>query len=158
MVDRKTIERFWKKAQTNRDLCECWKWLGYRMGGRKREYGGFRVSIPERRIVYAHRFSYCLFHGLEYTDIKGKVIRHKCDNPLCVNPIHLEPGTQADNVADMIKRKGPNRASSKLTENQVRDIKKRINSGETHRIISEDYPICRATVSQIARGVNWRHV
>lgn len=35
---------------------------------------------------------------------KGKLIRHKCDNPPCVNPEHLEVGTQADNVDDMVTR------------------------------------------------------
>lgn len=34
----------------------------------------------------------------------GPVLRHRCDNPPCINPAHLEPGTQADNVRDMAER------------------------------------------------------
>lgn len=42
-----------------------------------------------------------LFNG----EIPDKnVIRHKCDNPACINPSHLEIGTQKDNMKDAEKR------------------------------------------------------
>lgn len=28
------------------------------------------------------------------------VVRHKCDNPFCFNPVHLQQGTRAENNAD----------------------------------------------------------
>jgi hypothetical protein len=33
-----------------------------------------------------------------------EVVRHKCDNPRCINLLHMEPGTYADNMQDMRER------------------------------------------------------
>lgn len=33
-----------------------------------------------------------------------EVVRHTCDNPRCINPVHLQAGTQLDNVRDMHER------------------------------------------------------
>src|SRR5579862_6803540 len=35
---------------------------------------------------------------------KGLVVRHKCDNPLCINVDHVEIGTHQDNVDDAFRR------------------------------------------------------
>lgn len=35
----------------------------------------------------------------------GELVRHKCNNPSCINPHHLEPGSVGDNVADAYKAK-----------------------------------------------------
>ncbi len=50
-------------------------------------------------MVFAHRLSFYLHHGYW-----PNVCRHRCDNPGCYNPYHLEDGTHADNVADRVAR------------------------------------------------------
>lgn len=62
-------------------------------------YGVIR-RVPFRGNL-AHRASYRDYHS---TPIEGMVVRHKCDNRTCVNPAHLELGTQRDNVRDMDER------------------------------------------------------
>lgn len=57
----------------------------------------------QKTTIGAHRVSYEHFIG---PIPAGAIIRHFCDNPLCINPTHLEPGTQADNMRDLQER-GP---------------------------------------------------
>lgn len=55
----------------------------------------------------AHRVAYMLHHGVRLdvgTGSKGVVVRHKCDVKNCVNPDHLELGTQQDNINDKLER------------------------------------------------------
>lgn len=81
-------ERFWSKVDQGSEG-ECWEWKGHRD---KDGYGTLRVGATQ---VRAHRFSYELHY--EATDL---LVRHRCDNPPCVNPGHLVPGTHDDNMAD----------------------------------------------------------
>lgn len=79
-------ERFWAKVAVSDG---CWEWCGHRD---KDGYGTLRVGGTQ---VRAHRFSYELHHG--HTDL---LVRHTCNNPPCVNPAHLLPGTHLENMAD----------------------------------------------------------
>lgn len=49
----------------------------------------------------AHRAAYEAVNG---RPPPGFVVMHTCDNPRCVAPAHLIPGTQADNIRDMIAK------------------------------------------------------
>ena len=64
-----------------------------------RGYG--RVHIDGKRIRATH-------HQWEFSHAtkipEGKIIRHTCDNPPCVNPEHLLVGTHKENTNDMIER------------------------------------------------------
>lgn len=81
---------------------QCWNWQGAKTA---EGYGKIKVDGETQR---AHRVSYEL-HKRRIG--AGKVIRHKCDNPSCVNPTHLVAGTQAQNVADIVRRGRMNPAS-----------------------------------------------
>ena len=76
----------------------CWEWRG------NRNWCGYgTMSLARKGIdrARAHRLMYERFVG---PIPEGHVIRHKCDNPPCVNPNHLESGTQSENVWDMVHR------------------------------------------------------
>ncbi|SDJ39010.1 HNH endonuclease [Lutimaribacter saemankumensis] len=50
------------------------------------------------RQVDAYRFIYCVLN--QAIASRDHVIRHRCHNRLCINPDHLEIGSQADNKRD----------------------------------------------------------
>lgn len=76
----------------------CWEWLGFKNWT---GYGSVRVfDIP----MPVSRYSYELHAGQRIPP--GLLVRHKCDNPACCNPDHLELGTHADNRRDLQER-GP---------------------------------------------------
>lgn len=144
-----TITRFESCFHKNSDD-ECWPWISYFDG---RGYGMFRIGKQQFR---AHRISYEIYQG---KIPGGKLVRHKCDNKSCVNPNHLEPGTDADNSHDMVLRnrstKGEINPMSKITENDVRDIVKLRASGMTQKEVGNIFGVTRANVSCIDRGISW---
>ena len=70
-------------------LGPCWIWTG----NIRRGYGLF--SYARHGAMGAHRWSYQLYVG---PIPEGLVLDHLCRVRACVNPAHLEPVTQRENV------------------------------------------------------------
>ncbi len=129
---------------------ECWNWQGTMRKG----YG--RITNQGKR-VDAHRLSYEFYKG---KIPKGLIVRHKCDNPRCVNPKHLLVGTYGNNISDMFKRNRAN-IGKKLNTEAIKVIrwmlKYRSESG-LYAKLSKLYHVNHTTLRKIERNKTWVHV
>lgn len=75
----------------------CWLWLGP-LNGKNDQHGRLRVGD---KVLVAHRVSYELTGRVIPP---GLVLDHTCCNPTCVNPDHLEPVTNGENVSRFFRR------------------------------------------------------
>jgi hypothetical protein len=62
---------------------------------------GYGQLNQEGKVQYAHRAAWEQANG---PIPAGMVIMHTCDNPPCINPLHLQMGTQGDNLRDMTRK------------------------------------------------------
>lgn len=145
-------ERFFRKCPQAPWGDECVEWTG------SKNSDGYGVFSFAGRSRIASRVSFELHHG-EIPD--GHVIRHKCDNPPCVNPNHLETGTDAENSKDSVDRLrhayGERQGSSKLTAAQVKEIR-RIGKAMTLKQMAAIYGVHFSTIGKIRREDSWKIV
>ena len=118
-------ERFWSKVAVVSPR-ECWYWTGAQAG---KHYGAF--WLDHSSYVMAHRFAYELMYGPIPEHL---FVCHTCDTPLCVNPAHLWLGSKGDNNRDRAAKgrsaQGENNGQSKLTADQVQELRTRAAHGE----------------------------
>jgi hypothetical protein len=124
----------------------CWIWTQSKIGN------GYGQASFDGRQRYAHHLSYETF----VSPIPDQLwVLHHCDNPPCINPDHLYPGTAADNTADMIAR-GRRRCkcSPKLTEADVLAIREMAANGQRISKIAKQFRVYRGTVRGIVQGTS----
>lgn len=150
-----TEQRFWSVLVDKRSENECWPWTGGRYPD---GYGRLRMngSKPRR----AHRVAYELAVGEVSADM---LVCHTCDNPLCCNPKHLFLGTHQDNYDDMVTKgrdrgKVNLRASMRLSDDQVREIRAARESGVTSAELAERNGVSVKTIWNILCGSNRKAV
>lgn len=88
------MTRFWSKTKQGENGCLEWTAAKTDKG-----YGRFKVS---GKLVLPHRFIMEWINQTKYD--KSIDVRHRCDNPPCVNPAHLQPGTRSANMTDCVER------------------------------------------------------
>jgi hypothetical protein len=94
--------------------------------------------------------------------ISGEECRHLDGNIRNNHRNNLRWGTAAENMADKIAHgtwvRGSRVGGSRLTEDQVREIKARLAQKEPHCSIALDYGVKAVTISAISAGRNWAWV
>ena len=86
--------RFWSKVYAHEN--GCWVWRGsIDSGGYGRVWGGGSRKDGTGRLVPAHRWSYEALVGIVPLGLQSD---HLCRNRACVNPAHIEPVTNRENV------------------------------------------------------------
>ena len=149
-TEEEYMERFLTKVDMESSPDGCWLWTGTK---NTFGYGEFNYRTKHFK---AHRFAYIQAYGEIPIDL---VIRHKCRG-LCVNPEHLEIGTKQDNSNDMIRDgtsgKGSLHSQSKLTEDQVLEI--RAQESILQKDLAIQYGVSVQTINDIIKRRAWKHV
>jgi hypothetical protein len=146
------VLRFWSKVKSAPGN-DCWNWTGYRD---KDGYGKLTICRNGKyTAIGAHRISYMISNNCNLTP--SRICRHSCDNPRCVNPLHLIIGTTLENVLDR-HRKGRSAIGSKngasvLAEADIPIIRMSPSKESISR-----FGISATTVSSIKNRKTWNHV
>jgi hypothetical protein len=133
----------------------CFNCTSHKAG--KRGYPRMRIGIKE---ILVFRFVYGqMFEPLQ----EGDLIRHLCDNKLCINPEHLRKGTQKENMRDALRNGrlplGSQRANAKLDELKASAIKTLLDASDfTCNELGLCFGVSDTTIEQIRDNKTWKHV
>jgi len=132
---------------------------------------GYGVCWFEGNMRNAQRVAWKLTKG---SIPANKIICHHCDNPPCVNPLHLFIGTNKENVADMVAKRrqgltgryssekrarGKAIGVSKLTEEQVKEIRRLYATGKfSQRDIGNKFGVTNQQICYIVNRRVWTHI
>lgn len=153
-------ETFWRNVDKNGPipahvphLGPCWLWTasvdrkGYGQVIRGRD-DGRQTSLRAHRIAWEVEF------GSTPNEL---LVLHRCDTPRCVRVALLFLGTPQDNVDDMMT-KGRRVGHTKVTEDEVREMRVLEANGESRFTLAERYRIHPSQVWSIVRRRSWKHV
>ena len=152
----KTPDEFWAMVRRG-NADQCWPWLGSAKAGGRRgaRYGSYWDG---RWQYFAHRYAYTVSVGPIPV---GMDLMHACDNTLCCNPAHLNPGTRSENMQDMIAKgrgrwaRGEAHGLAKLTPERAQAV---FDDHRPYKAIAEAFGVSFTCVGDIKRGRTWSHV
>ncbi len=145
---------FWAKVDRSGGPEACWPWLGSRS-----DHGhGYGLTSYKGKGWRAHRLAWFLSKG---SIEPNATHRHICDNKRCCNPAHQIPGTQLENVADIVARgllkKGQNKGHRNGRAKLNYDAAECIRRAATMEKLSQNeiafiFGVSQNAVSQIITG------
>jgi len=168
-LNQQEIDKFWSNVdRSNTDPDACWEWTGYRM---KFGYGFFQMRKVSNTPLLAHRVAWTLLNGKPIPE--GKHVLHACDNPPCCR--HLFLGDQRSNNDDRDRKgrvasgdrngsrthpervpRGERQGTSKLTREQVREIRERCKKRGDGTKLAREFGISQQHVSVLVNKKQWR--
>jgi HNH endonuclease len=99
VVKCKPMRKKLEKYVVNPNGCHVWTGALDKDG-----YGRIRGTVKNvPYFVFAHRAAYEEYVG---PIPEGKLVLHKCDTPMCINPEHLYIGDSKDNGRDAVNKPG----------------------------------------------------
>lgn len=165
------IERFWAQV-SKAGSDDCWLWLGGKLSPPNLPYGLFWDGV---KTVRAHRYGLELKLGRRLVGLECSL--HKCDNPRCVNPLHLFVGTKALNNHDKVRKgrhwcgprlsraikakcpRGVDQHLAKATPQIVAAMRRLYTAGKATRVeLSRKFKLHWSTVDSIVNYETWTHV
>lgn len=129
---------------------DCWLYRG------TVAHTGYGELVFKREKLFAHRVAYQASFG----DIPdGMCVCHKCDEKLCVNPMHYFLGTDKENHDDCVSKRrhafGSRMTKAKLTDDAVIEIR---NSGLSGKELAAKFNVSPTTISEVIHRKVWKHV
>lgn len=148
--------RFWEKVSIGYPD-ECWWWNG---AMDERGVGQFWL---QGRVIRAPQMAWSLANNQTVPFPDELKACHTCDNAPCCNPAHIWPDTHQANMDDMTSKNrhphGETHGLSKITEQQVREIREQAAAGQlTQEQIGDQYGLSKWQISNIVRRLQWGHI
>ncbi len=159
------VAKFWNGVD-KKGPNECWEWIrGKTSSDPSRAYGLFSANGS---VIATHRFSYELHYGPIPNNM---LVCHHCDNPPCVNPIHLFLGDERANALDYVAKgrfkmghithpesvpRGERHGMSKLTDVNVLDIRR--HSTINRQALAKRFGVSISAIKFIRSRQTWKHL
>ena len=126
-----------------------------------RVYVALETKSGKQKNFFVHRLVAQSFienpkNKSEVNHIDGQPMNNKVDNLEWVSKSENEQHAYSNGLK--INLKGSANPSSKLTENDVIEIKNRLSNGDSPAEISKDYPVDKMAIYKIKNGLRWSHI
>lgn len=145
-----TCNRLMKKS-TEDPTTGCLLW-----NGPLNKVGGYGRIWYREKSWRTHR----LFYTLMVSDIpEGMDLMHCCDNPRCINPNHLRPGTHSENIKEAYTKgrkttpQGTKHPRFRLSLTQVKEV---FESSESSISLAKRFGVSASAIYRLRNGSTWK--